>query len=369
MCASRNPQRAGAIQAALQTWWRNHRRDLPWRRRRGPYAVWVSEVMLQQTRVATVREYYRRFLRRFPTVAALAAASQADVLKAWEGMGYYARARNLHAAARRIVADFGGRLPASLAELRLLPGVGQYTAAAIASIAFGLDEPVLDGNVVRVLARLFRVGRDPRTARTRKRLAALARSLIPPGKAGLVNQALMDLGATVCTPRGPRCAVCPLRGHCRALARGEQHKLPRRPPRKPIPHYDIAAGVVWKRGRVLIDRRRPDRMLGGLWEFPGGKREPGEPLEQTVVREVREEVGIDVQPIRLLVSVRHAYTHFRITLHAFECRYLSGRCRAIGCDDFKWVRPPDLDRYAFPKANRRIIDALRANRTHPVPRT
>ena len=359
MCARQSSQTQEALQAALLGWWKASRRDMPWRGRSDPYAIWISEVMLQQTRVETVRDYYRRFLRRFPTAAALGRADLDDVLKAWEGMGYYSRARNLHAAARRVVADFGGKLPASVAQLRGLPGVGEYTAGAIASIAFGLDEPVLDGNVARVLCRVFRIRQDPRAARTRKRLTALARSLIPPGKAGLINQALMDLGATVCVPRNPRCPGCPFRRHCRALDHGEQHKLPRKPPRKPVPHYDIAAGIVWKRRRVLIDRRKADRMLGGLWEFPGGKREPGEPLEETVVREVREEVGIEVAPTRLLVTVRHAYTHFRITLHAFECRFLSGRCRAIGCDDFKWVRPDELDRYAFPKANHRIIAALR----------
>jgi A/G-specific adenine glycosylase len=351
---------AEAIRAALEKWWKRHRRDLPWRRRGDPYAIWVSEVMLQQTRVATVTEYYERFLGAFPTVEALAAASDSAVLKAWEGMGYYSRARNLHAAARRIVTEHAGRLPTSIEALRSLPGVGPYTAAAVASIAFGLDEPVLDGNVTRVLARVFRVRQDPRTAKARRKLLALARSLIPPGKAGLINQALMDLGATVCVPANPRCPTCPIRAHCQAFARGEQDRLPRKRPRKPLPHYDVAAGIVWRRGRVLIDRRKPDGLLGGLWEFPGGKRRPGESLEEAVVREIREEVGIAVEPGEPLITVRHAYTHFRITLHAFECRYLSGRCRPIGCTHVKWVRLADLDDYAFPKANHKIIAALRA---------
>lgn len=351
--------RARAVGAALEAWWEAHRRDLPWRRRRGPYAVWVAEVMLQQTRVETARRYYGRFLRAFPSVRALAAAPLADVLKAWEGMGYYARARNLHAAAGRLVAERGGRLPETAAELRRLPGIGQYTAAAIASIAFGQDEAVLDGNVERVLCRVFALREDPKTARARRRLTALARSLIRPGRAGDINQALMDLGATVCVPRQPRCEACCLADHCRARAGGIQHLLPRRRPRKALPHHDIAAGVVWKGSRVLIDRRPPGGLLGGLWEFPGGKREPGETLPQAVVREVREETGIVVRPVRCLLTVRHAYSHFRITLHAFECRYVSGRCRAIGCDAVKWVRPAELDRYAFPKANHKIIAALR----------
>ncbi|HUS90711.1 MAG TPA: A/G-specific adenine glycosylase [Phycisphaerae bacterium] len=349
---------ARAIQSALEAWWHTARRDLPWRRRSDPYAIWVSEVMLQQTRVATASGYYRRFLEAFPTVGALARADLSRVLKCWEGLGYYARARHMHAAARRVVEQFGGELPASVEALRSLPGVGAYTAAAVASIAFGLDEPVLDGNVTRVLCRLFRVRQDPKLARTRKRLTERARSLIPPGKAGLINQAIMDLGATVCVPGKPRCLVCPLRKHCLARARGEQHRLPRKAARKPTPHYDVAAGIVWRRGRVLIDRRKPEGLLGGLWEFPGGKRRAGETLDEAVVREVREEVGIEVRPTGLLATVRHAYSHFRITLHAFECVHVSGRARAIGCDAVKWVRPDELEQYAFPKANQKVLAAL-----------
>lgn len=350
---------ADALARALLRWWGRHGRDLPWRRRSDPYAVWVSEIMLQQTRVATVGGYYERFLDAFPTVQDLAQADEQSVLKAWEGMGYYARARNLHAAARLVVAQHDGRLPESSDELRGLPGIGRYTAAAIASIAFGHDEAVLDGNVTRVICRLFRVRQDPRKAATRRKLIVLAQALILPRKAGLINQALMDLGATVCTPRNPQCDRCPLRSHCVARARGERDRLPLKPPRKPLPHYDVAVAVIRKRGRVLIDRRKPDGLLGGLWEFPGGKPLPGESLQDALVREVKEELGIDVSPVAPLVSVRHAYSHFRVTLHAFVCRHRRGRCRAIACTDFKWVPPDQLDDYPFPKATHKIIAALR----------
>jgi len=341
---------------------------MPWRGTPDAYAIWVSEIMLQQTRVETVKSYYTRWMDRFPTVEKLAAAKIGDVLKAWEGLGYYGRARNLHKAAKQIVADFAGALPKTVPELRRLPGIGPYTAGAIASIAFGLDEPVLDGNVARVLCRLFRIRTNPAQTATRKKLWALARKLIPPGKAGRFNEAMMDLGATVCTPRSPRCDACCVADACEALVRGEQESLPRKDKPKPIPHYDIVAGIIRKRGRILIDRRKPDGLLGGLWEFPGGKVEAGETLAQALRREVREELGIRIRVGKELIAVNHAYSHFRITLHAMECEYVSGKPRAIGCDGFKWVRPGELDAYAFPKANRKVIEALPARRTLRKPR-
>lgn len=351
--------RIAALQSALLRWYRRHGRDLPWRRTRDPYAIWVSEIMLQQTQVATVIPYYRRFLKRFPTVQALAEASLDDVLKTWEGLGYYTRARNLHRAAGEVVDRHGGLLPATHAELIRLPGVGRYTAGALASIAFGRDEPVLDGNVTRVLCRVFAVRRNPKEAATQKRLWRLARQLIPEGKAGLVNQATMDLGATVCTPREPTCPKCPLRRSCLARERGEPTRWPVKVRRKPIPHYDVPVAVIRKRGRVLIDQRRPEGFLGGLWEFPGGKLEEGESLERCLVREVREELGIGITVERRLVATRHAYSHFRVTLHAYLCRHAGGRPKAIQCSRWKWVRPDALDQYAFPKGSRKIIEALR----------
>ncbi len=355
----RRPEQLRAVRNALLRWYRRAARDLPWRRTRDPYAIWVAEVMLQQTRVETVRRYYQPFLRRFPDVAALAGAELDEVLKAWEGMGYYSRARNLHRAAKQILVGFGGKLPPAAEELRCLPGVGDYTAGAVASIAFGADEPVLDGNVTRVLCRLFCIRRLPAQPGTRRELWSLARRLIPPGQAGQLNQAMMDLGATVCLPKGPRCPACPVRRTCLAFARGQQDQLPRRAKRQPLPHRHIVAGVVWKRGRILIDRRRAKGLLGGLWEFPGGKVRPGEPLPAALRREVREELGLRIRVLRSLIDVEHAYTHFRITLHVFECSYLSGQPKAIGCEAFRWVAMADLDRYAFPAANHKVIACLR----------
>jgi A/G-specific adenine glycosylase len=350
----------------LLAWYAEHRRDLPWRRTHNPYRIWVAEVMLQQTRVETAVPYYLRFLARFPTVEALAAAPLDDVLKRWEGLGYYARARNLHAAARIIAVDHDGKLPQMEKELLALPGIGPYTAGAILSIAFGQDAPALDGNARRVLSRLFAVAEDATREAGRRRLRTLALALLPPGRAADFNQALMDLGATVCTPRAPACDLCPLASDCRAYRLGREEEFPARRPRRRVPHHDVTAGVVWNgEDRFLIAQRPLDGMLGGLWEFPGGKCEPGETLPDCLRRELAEELGIEVIVGPQVAKVQHAYTHFRITLHAFHCRIVSGRPRALGCADWRWIALSDVPRFAFPAADHRVIAALRAGQKPP----
>jgi A/G-specific adenine glycosylase len=264
------------IQSQLLAWAETSLRDLPWRRERTPYRVWVSEIMLQQTRVETVIPYYQRWMSRFPTIGALAQADLGQALKCWEGLGYYARCRNLHRAAWIVVERHGGQLPERRGELLALPGIGPYTVGAILSLAFGQDAAVLDGNVRRVLSRLYALDDDPREAKTRQKLWALAESLLPPGKAGRFNEALMDLGATVCTPKGPRCANCPLNQVCQAYASGDAEGYPPPTRRAPTPHYHVTAAVIWRDGQVLIAQRPLDGLLGGLWEFPGGKQEKGE---------------------------------------------------------------------------------------------
>jgi A/G-specific adenine glycosylase len=357
---------ARSLVARLLAWYEAEARDLPWRRTSDPYAILVSEVMLQQTRVETVTSYYTRFLGAYPTVRALARASIDDVLKQWEGLGYYRRAHNLHRAAREITARHGGNVPADVAALRALPGIGPYTAAAVVSIAFGGDEPVLDGNVIRVVSRLFRVPGDPARAATRLALGACARSLISPGRCGPLNQALMDLGARVCVPRNPRCAECPVAADCEAHRAGEEGRFPERAARRPIPHRDVVAGVVWQKGhersapgaKVLLAQREAGDMLGGLWEFPGGTVEEGETLEEALARELHEELGIDVAVGPFLAVVEHGYSHFRMSLHAFHCRHIRGRPRPLGCAAFEWVEPVDIARYALSVADQRIARAL-----------
>ncbi|HUV67578.1 MAG TPA: A/G-specific adenine glycosylase [Sedimentisphaerales bacterium] len=353
-----------ALTGTLQTdfgllaWFDKNARDLPWRRTRDPYAIWIAEIMLQQTQSETVKPYYAKFLRRFPTVERLAKARFDTVLKMWEGLGYYSRARNLHLAAGRIVRDFDGRVPQARRDLLKLPGIGLYTAGAIASIAFNRDEPVVDGNVTRVLCRLFRVREDPRSSRTQKRLWRLAEGLLPSGKARFFNQAMMELGATVCLPRSPHCDDCPLGRMCGAKAHGEQDRLPTRASKKPLPRHKVVVGVIYKKGKILIDKRKAGGLLGGLWEFPGGKVAKGESLRAALLREVREELGVRVRVVRPLVTVQHAYSHFSITLHAFECAHESGKPRCAGCVDYKWVLPGQLKKYAFPAANKKIFAAL-----------
>jgi A/G-specific adenine glycosylase len=342
----------------LLAWFRKNARDLPWRRTKDPYAIWVAEIMLQQTQSDTVKPYYAKFLKRFPTLRHLAKARLDDVLKVWEGLGYYSRARNLHLAAGRIVRDFGGRVPQLRDDLLKLPGVGLYTAGAIASIAFNRDEPVVDGNVTRVLCRLFRIRQDPRSSGTQKRLWRLAEELLPSGKARLFNQAMMELGATVCLPRNPHCNDCPLGRMCGAKAHDEQEKLPRRVRKRPLPRHTAVVAVIYKNRKILIDKRQPGGLLGGLWELPGGKVEKGESLEAALLREVREESGVKVRILRPLVTVEHAYSHFSVTLHAFECAHVSGKPKCHTCVDYRWVLPGQLKKYAFPAANKKIFASL-----------
>lgn len=352
-------ERIAAIQKKLLAWYKKHQRDLPWRRTRDPYAIWVSEIMLQQTQVATVIPYYERFLKRFPTVQKLARAREQSVLKCWEGLGYYGRARNLQKAAKRIVGDYSGKVPQTAEELCALPGIGPYTAGAIASIAFDRDEPVLDGNVIRVLSRLFRIKTNAEEPAAKKKLWQLADKMVPPGKASFFNQALMDLGATTCTPRKPACMTCPVDSLCLAKKSNLQEVLPIKTKAKPLPHQHIGVAVIWKKDKILIDRRKPSGLLGGLWEFPGGKQKKGESLPACVRREALEELAVKIKVGKPLVTVKHAYTHFKITLHVYSCRYLSGGPQAIDCTAWKWVKVKDLQKYPFPTASQKIIEKLK----------
>lgn len=346
------------LRRSLLTWYKKFGRDLPWRRSRNPYFIWISEIMLQQTQVKTVIPYYDRWLQQFPTVEKLATASQQEVLKAWQGLGYYARARNLHRSAQLIIEQHGGKFPTELAAVLALPGIGRTTAGGILSAAFNQPVAILDGNVKRVLVRL--VGLQVPPSKALKRLWQVSERLLAPEQPHDFNQALMDLGATICTPQNPACLLCPWQIHCQAHRSNIQTELPMSETRPPLPHKVIGVAVIWnEQGQILIDRRPQTGLLGGLWEFPGGKVEPGETVEACIQREIREELGIEIKVGDRLITVDHTYTHLRVTLNVHHCNHISGEPQPIECDEVQWVTLDTIDQFPFPKANTKIIDALR----------
>lgn len=342
----------------LLKWYIKNARALPWRDSRDAYAVWVSEIMLQQTRVDTVIPYFLRWMDKFPNLPSLAQADQQEVLKAWEGLGYYSRARNLHKAARQVVDQFNGQFPATEKELQSLPGIGKYTSAAIASIAFGADAAALDGNIKRVLARAFNVSIPVNSPTGEKALLDLARTHLPAGRAGDYNQALMDLGAMICLPKNPSCRICPLAKICQANLLGLQSSLPTLAKRVKTPHYIVTAAVIRKNGKVLIARRPAKGLLGGMWEFPGGKQEKGESLQECLRREILEELGCNIQVGGELGVFKHAYTHFSITLHCFESKLNGGTPRAIEATEIRWVSTLELADFPMGKVDRLISRKL-----------
>jgi A/G-specific adenine glycosylase len=314
--------------------------------------------MLQQTRVETVIPYFERWMRRFPGIEILANASVQELLAVWEGLGYYGRAHNLHKAAQLVIREYHGQLPEEARLLRKLPGIGRYTAGAIASIAFGHDEPTLDGNIRRVLARYFNVSEDARSTIGERELWELAAKYLPPGRAGEYNQAIMDLGASVCTPKNPDCDHCPLQDACQAKALGIQDQRPVLLSKPAIPHHIVTAAVISRRGQVLIACRPPHGLLGGMWEFPGGKQQEGEDLPTCLQREICEELGAEIEVDTQLGVYRHAYTHFRVTLYAFRCTLLKGEPYPIQPVEVRWVSPTELSQFPMGKIDRQISQTL-----------
>lgn len=337
---------------------------LPWREenadgQRNPYHVWVSEVMLQQTRVETVIPYFERFIASFPTVEDLAHAPLDDVLKHWEGLGYYSRARNLHRAARRLMNEFDGEIPNSQEDILQLAGIGPYTAAAVLSLAFATPLAAVDGNVTRVLSRVFSLENDISRSSTRRTIQDLADALIPRDTPGRFNEALMELGATVCTPTEPACDACPLNGCCLAYSHGNQEGYPVRKRKTPVPNVEVAVGLLRdKNGCILLQKRPVDVMLGGMWEFPGGKQKNGESIEETCRRELREELDIDVDVGEQVATIDHTYSHLNVTLHAFWCRIASGTPRGAEGQPFRWVSMEEMNELAIPRASRKVLEAL-----------
>lgn len=343
----------------LLEWYHANKREMPWRQTDDPYKIWISEIMLQQTRVDTVIPYYKRFTDAFPDVESLAAADQQKVLKLWEGLGYYSRARNMHYAAKTVAEEFGGTMPGSYDELIKLKGIGPYTAAAISSIAFNEKKAVVDGNVLRVFCRYFGIDDDIRSQKTKNQIQELTQEIIPEDNPGDFNQAVMELGATVCTPVNPDCNSCPFSVHCIAYNTARTESLPYKSPSKKIPHHQIAVGIIVNGdNKLLIAKRSEDAMLGGLWEFPGGKQEEDESLKDAVKRELNEELGVDVNVFDKFMKLNHAYSHFKITLHAFWCKIENGKPEPKTSTSLRWVDLEEIEEFPFPKANKTLIDKM-----------
>ena len=346
------------MRSALTEWYKKNHRELPWRASKNPYHIWVSEIMLQQTQVNTVIPYFQRFIVKFPDLKTLASSDLLEVLKLWEGLGYYARARNFHKAAQAIMEKHDGKVPKDRETFMALPGVGDYIAAAVLSIAFDRPLAVVDGNVKRVLARLFEMDAPVNLSSSYKEFQSTANQLLDEKDPGMFNQAVMELGALVCKPAAPDCDNCPLAKWCLALKHQHVDAFPVRKVKPPVPHHAMVIGVVFKRGKVLIVRRPEDKMLGGLWEFPGGRRLSKESAEAACARIIAEKVNLKVTVASRLTRIGHAYTHFKITADVFICLLEAGRVKRNGPTDHCWVTLKQLGKYPFPGSNNKFIPKL-----------
>lgn len=353
--------RTKIVQPLLQ-WFRNTNRDLPWRRTYNPYHVWISEIMLQQTQMDRGVAYFLRWIKRFSDVQAVAGAEEQEILKYWEGLGYYARARNLHKAAKVIAYEFGGKVPCEYQRLLTLPGIGPYTAAAIASVAGNYDVPVIDANVTRVYARLFNIGEPVKERQVQKLLVEIAENLLPQGQARAYNQALMDLGGLVCTPKNPRCPECPVAVSCRSLQAGTVAERPVVGPKRNIITVHRVAGLIRWNEKIFIQQRKADDVWGGLWEFPGGQVAEGEPGDKVVLR-ISEDTGLSVALVKPITKVIHQYTHHKIILNCFLCTLVEEKSEPVlsSACNYRWISLDELKQFAFPAGPRKVLEYIRIN--------
>ncbi len=340
----------------LTRWYAKNARRLPWRETKDPYKIWISEIMLQQTTVNTVIPYYQKWINIYPTIADLSKASIEKVLKVWQGLGYYQRAKNLHKAAQIICVEHGGKVPRNPEELRKLPGFGPYTTGAVASIAFDLPCTIIDANVRRVVMRLLALKGYADTSQD-QRIEEFLQKTIPPKNAGTFNQALMELGALICRNRGPLCLLCPVKAHCAAYEKGIQEIIPQ-PKKRVTQDLEVAIGILQRGNKYLIQKRPSKGLLADLWEFPGGKIEKGETPQEALKRELKEELDIDITSSRHFMNVQHFYTQFRVKLHVFHCLSRSyPQAHALR----KWLPINKLNEYPMPSGSAKIVARLQKN--------
>jgi A/G-specific adenine glycosylase len=352
------------VQPLLQ-WFRETHRDLPWRRTYNPYHVWISEIMLQQTQMDRGVAYFLRWIERFADVQAVAEAKEQEILKYWEGLGYYARAKNLHKAAKIITNEFNGEVPCDYDRLLALPGIGPYTAAAIASVAGNHDVPVIDANVTRVYARLFDIARPVKDRQTQKLLGEIANNLLPRGQARAYNQALMDLGGLVCLPKNPHCSKCPVAMSCKALQKGTVAERPVTGGKRKIITLCKVAGIICWNKKIYIQQRKAEDVWGGLWEFPGGEVAGEDKADTKVTAKIFEDTGLTVILVGPITKVIHQYTHHKIIFHCFLCT-LQGKKTVPDLNsagNYRWIDPNEIDQFAFPAGPRKVIEYIKAQ--HP----
>ena len=340
--------------SALIYWYRNNKRPLPFRSTKDPYKIWVSEIMLQQTQMKTAIPFYERWINKLPTIESVASTDIDSLLKLWEGLGYYKRCQNFYQASKIVVEKYKGIVPSNYESFKGLPGVGDYTAGAVLSISFGIPVPAIDGNVKRVMARLygFKHLTKYNSAIINKVISRILKNVNPSD----FNQGLMELGALVCTFESPKCFKCPISKNCKAYQSGNPINYPKKKFTRAIPHFNVVTAIIWRGDTFYIQRRREDKMLGGLWEFPGGKVEKGETLESALLRELKEECDFNGRILKKATSVKHRYSHYSITMHCYYCEEKNDKIVTLA--NSNWIKKNQISQYSFPKANHKIFNFL-----------
>ena len=340
--------------SVLIYWYNNNKRPLPFRSTKDPYKIWISETMLQQTQVKTVIPFYERWVNKLPTIESVSRTNIDSLLKLWEGLGYYRRCQNFYHASKIVVESYKGVIPSDYESFKGLPGVGDYTAGAVLSISFGIPIPAIDGNVKRVMSRLYGFKHLTRYNETiiYKAISRTLKSVNPSD----FNQGLMELGALICTSESPKCFKCPLSQNCKAYQSGNPMKYPRKKAKRIIPHFNVVAAIIWRGDSFYIQKRSKNKMLGGLWEFPGGKVEKGETLEMALLRELKEECNFNARILKKATSINHRYSHYSITMHCYYCEEKNDKI--VSHTNSNWIKKNQISQYSFPKANHKIFNFL-----------